>query len=50
MLDGVAQANILVGDESGKADPVRCMAHSCAVGFSFLLQGALLLPFVVRRD
>jgi hypothetical protein len=48
-LDGIAKANILVGDETWKANPVRWMTNFCAIGFVFLHR-ILPLVFVACRD
>ena len=49
MLDGIAKADILIGDETWKADPVRWMTNLCAIAF-VLLHSNLLIVFVVCRD
>jgi hypothetical protein len=49
MLDGIAKANILIGDETWKANPVRWMTNLCAIGFVFI-HGNLPLVFVVSKD
>jgi hypothetical protein len=48
-LDGIAKANILVGDETWKANPVRWMTNLRAIGFVFLHR-ILSLVFVVNRN
>jgi hypothetical protein len=48
-LDGIAQANILVGDEPWKANLVSWMARLCLIGV-FLIHRYLFLAVTVASD